>query len=105
MRLISLVPLRNASRRRHAALRTQGTSNKPRVSASSGANTDASVNAELLNANVVEDWGGGSYLTEGQRDRERERERDRERYHSFVNGGRVAAVGRYGLSVLPAEPR
>ena len=62
-------PERESTWARHAAQRTKGTSNKPRVSASSGANAGANVNANLLNANVVEDWGGGCYLTESQRDR------------------------------------
>lgn len=112
-------PERESTWARHAAQRTKGTSNKPRMSASSSAGASASVNANvnmnanLPNANVVDDWGGGSYLTDGQRDRERERDRDRERYHSSVNGGGaggaasggVAAGGGYGLSVLPAEQR
>ena len=48
------------------------------------------------NANLLEDWGGGSYLTEGQRDRGRDRERDRERYHSSVNGGGAGGAAGMG---------
>ena len=65
----------------HTAQRTKGTSNKPHVSVSSGMDAGASVNANLLNANTVEDWGRGSYLTKGQRDREHKRECNHERYH------------------------
>ena len=61
-------PERESTWAQHAAQRTKGTSNKPRVGASFGANASASVNANPLNANVVEDCGG-SYITEGQRDR------------------------------------
>ena len=57
--LIGTPPERESTWARHAAQRTKGTNNKPRVSASSGANAGASVNASSLNANVVEDWGGG----------------------------------------------
>ena len=108
-------PERGSTWARHAAQRTKGTSNKPRVSASSSANASVNVNANLPNTNMAEDWGGGSYLTENQRVQEKERERERERYHhhSSVNGGGaagtagggVAAGGGYGMSVLPAEPR
>ena len=100
-------PERDLTWARHKAQRTKGTSNKPRVSASSGANAGASVNANLLNANVVEDWGRGSYLTESQGGRERDHERDRENYHSSVNSGWAGGAmgGGYWLNVLPADPR
>jgi len=92
----------------------KGTSNKPHMGASSSANANVNTDVNPPNANVVEDWGGRSYLTDTQRDKEWERDRERERYHhSSVNGGGaresasggMAAGGGYGLSVLPTEPR
>ena len=101
--LIGTSPGRESTRARHAAQRTKGTSNKPCVSASSGANAGASVNANSLNANVVEDWGGGvtSLRARGTRSA------NVSTITRGMNGGGAggSAGGGYGLSVLPDEPR